>query len=143
MCVSFAFATNHASHVHLSCKRKPWLEDWCKSWWTNERYRKNSQASWQETEILAFSESDVGPPSYESARPIHEGKKKRTALRETSRQEQGRFKMASPQIGHPCSRLKKRAKRVGNSEQVGIFPNQGAAHQHSKTGRGQKERRNQ
>jgi len=32
---------------------------------------------------------------------------------------------------------------VGNSEQVGIFPNQGAAHQHSKTGRGQKERRNQ
>ena len=64
-------------------------------------------------------------------------------MRETSRKEQGRFKTVSLQIGHPCSRLKKRAKRVGDSEQVGIFPNQGAAHQHSKTGRGQTKRRNQ
>lgn len=50
---------------------------------------------------------------------------------------------ASLQIRHPCSRLKKRAKRVVDSEQVGIFPNQGPAQKHSKTGRGQTTRRNQ
>lgn len=39
--------------------------------------------------------------------------------KQAGRQEQGRLKTASLQLRHPCSRLKKRAKRVGDSEQVG------------------------
>lgn len=42
---------------------------------------KNSQASWQEMEILALSESDVGPSSEQSAqiwiRPTNRVKKKK------------------------------------------------------------------
>lgn len=107
---------------HQSCtscssrKRKPRLE-------LQKLRRTNDTAKftgfWAGNGNLSFQRKRRGS-SEQWIRPTNRIKKMR-AMRETSRQA-GRSRAGSRrplQIRHPCSRLKKRAKRVGDSEQVG------------------------
>jgi len=67
--------------------------------------KKNPQASCEQTEIVAFSESDAVPANHKKKKegPVHGGL----------------------QIRPGCARLKKRTKPAVTLNQVGIFPNQG------------------